>query len=438
MIRQKTLLVAIGFELAAAAGLAVLRLVSTAPTPPLVQQYNDTLTGQELLSLPDSFLYDSVEKWRTLAETYAAFGYFSKADACFRRARAANPASAEIAYQHGYCLNRLGRVDEALAAFAQVIELNDPLYTNRAWFHIGESNLRLERAEVAMHAFEQAGDGHFPSVYQRARFLVRSGRATDAVPLLQVLGDAFPRDVRVWRLRAQAASDQGLADELSQARDALEIATVDLMMDDLEAVHKRIRARFAMAREISLATEQKQAGNAAAAADRLTRLVKQNTRWENVYLLLLQDAADFQVMAENTDVARELLTRQIEVEQFPTPVAWQLRGEVEFAGHNWQAARDAWTRAEFMRPGSVDQIKFATAIEHLGDIAQAKRHLALAGLFAGKNRFRQGEFESARTMLQQAASIDPDVADLWFYLGECERRLGDDRQAESAFRRCRE
>src|SRR5262249_60495809 len=92
-------------------------LNSPAPAPPLVEQYNDVLTGRELLALPDQFLFDSVRKWQTLAETYMAFGNFSKADACFRRAAAADPRSPELALHPGYCLVRLGRLVEAPEAF---------------------------------------------------------------------------------------------------------------------------------------------------------------------------------------------------------------------------------------------------------------------------------------------------------------------------------
>jgi tetratricopeptide (TPR) repeat protein len=428
----------VALEVVAACALVGLRLRATEPIPPAVEQYNDRLTGQELLALPEQFLFDSAVKWRTLAETYAALGYFSKADACFRRAVAADPRSAEITLHHGYCLVRLGRLTEARDAFSRVLAEGDGRLSSRACYHLGETHLRLEQPEEAARSFLRAGDGDFPSVYQRAKLLVRSGRAAEARPLLAALAEAFPRDVRVCLLRARAAAELGDDEALSRARDSAEAADVDLVLDDLEAFFKPIRARYGMAREITRAVELEQAGNAAAGAERLTRLVGGDTRWENAYLFLVQDAAAMHWRAGNAKAARELAGRQIDQEGFPTPTAWQLRGEIEFGEQNWTQAFAAWTRAERMQPNAVDHVKLATVVEHLGDVPAARRNLALAGQFSGIDFFREGKIDEARTMLRQAAKIDGEVSEIWFYLGECERLSGDHRQAAAAYRRCAE
>src|SRR5262245_30959967 len=138
------LLCLLGIELVAVPTLVARRLNSTQPQPPLVEQYNDALTGPELLALPNQFLYDGIVKWRTLAETYMAFGYFAKADACFRRA-AADSRSPDVAFLQGYCLVRVGRLDEAREAFRRVVAGKDTGLSSRAWYHLGETHLRLEQ-----------------------------------------------------------------------------------------------------------------------------------------------------------------------------------------------------------------------------------------------------------------------------------------------------
>jgi predicted Zn-dependent protease len=89
-----------------------------------------------------------------------------------------------------------------------------------------------------------------------------------------------------------------------------------------------------------------------------------------------------------------------------------------------------------MHPDAVDHVQFATAVEHLGDAAAARRHLALAGQFAGINFLRQGKIDEARKVLGQTVSIDSEISDVWFYLGECARLSAEDRQATAAYRRC--
>lgn len=425
----------VALELVVASVLVALRLGATAPSAPPVEQYNDTLTGRELVALPDQFLFDGAGKWRTLAETYAAFGYFSKADGCFRHAIVADPQSGEIALHHGYCLVRLGRLEEARHAFLQVLAGKDRGLASRAHYYLGELHLRLEQPEEAARAFERAGDDDFPSLYQRAKLLVRSGQAARAQPLLAALAEVFPKDVRICLLRARAADHLGDDAESARARDEGERAGTVLVLDEMERFFKPIRSRIGLAREIARAVDLEDAGNTETAADELTRLVDRGTRWENAYLFLLQDAAAMQWRAGNGKQTRELAVRQIEEEEFPLPTAWQLRGEVAFAEQQWAQAFAAWTHAENLQPNAVDHIKLATVLEHLGDLAGAKRHLALAGQFAGISLFREGKTDQARTTFEQTASIDPELSEVWFYIGECARLSGDDRQAAAAYRR---
>jgi cytochrome c-type biogenesis protein CcmH/NrfG len=41
-------------------------------------------------------------------------------------------------------------------------------------------------------------------------------------------------------------------------------------------------------------------------------------------------------------------------------------------------------------------------------------------------------------MLRKAAAIEPDLPEIWLYLGESERLTGKPAQAEAAYRRCLE
>ena len=438
MTLRGLLLVTVALEIAGAAAAVACRLNSTAPAPPLVEQYNDRLTGDELLALPGQFLFDSGKKWRVLADSYAVLGYFAKADACYQLAAAADPKSSELACHHGFCLVRLGRLEEALQVYRRLVDLGDRRFSSRAWYHVGGIYLRQGQPAEALAAFARAGDDHLPSLYQRVKLLVRAGEVDQAAPLVGVLAEALPRDVLVWRLRARIAALSGTEEELRRARDALEQARLELELDEKSESLKTLRARFGFDRDIARARDERQAGNAAAAADRLTRLVRPDTRWDNAYLTLLQDAALVQWEAENVAAARELINRQIDSEQFPTHAAWQLRGACSFNEQNWTQALDDWSRAERMWPNAVDHVKMATAVEHLGNVDAAKRHLSIAGLYSGMNLLREGQVAEARTILKQALELDPENGDLWFYRAECDRLAGDVKPAEAAYRRSRQ
>ena len=432
---RKLIVIAIAAELVAGAVLIGMRLDSTRPIPPHVEQYNDAVSGRELLRFPDRFLFDGAEKWVALGEVYMAFGYFAKADACLSRAAVADPQSADIEYYQGYCLERLGRIGEARDAFLRAAVRQNSRLAESAWYHAGRNELQLEQPEDAAGAFEKAGDDHFPSVYQRAKLLIRAGRAEEAGPLLERLADNLPQDLHVWQLRAQAAALQGQMQLAAEARDAIERATPSLALDEPPASLAILRERLGMAREIAEVNQLQRSGQTAEAARRLSALVQDDTRWQNKYMLLLQDAAALQLLAGNAAPARGLLVRQIETQGFPTARAWDLLGDVEILETRTADAWRYWDRAARMQPSAVDHLKLARYPRPDGDAA-ALREVALAGQFAGMAAYRANQLEEARETLRRVAKIDAELPNVWFYLGQTERLLGDARQARAAYRRC--
>jgi tetratricopeptide (TPR) repeat protein len=435
--RARLLRLLVGVELAVAAVLFGLRLNSTRIDPPLVDQYSDTATGREIVALPDQFLFDSATKFRTLGETYLAFGYFSKADACLRRARESEPSNSELAFLHGFCLERLGQIDEAVTLLRGVAERRSPRLSGDAWYHVGRNLLRLERPDEAAAAFEQAGEAHWPCLYQRAKLLVRSGRAAEAAPLLAQLTSLVPNELHVLQLAEQA--ERALGREIApEDHDALERASAGLKLDDAPEELNEIRDRFGLAREVAQVRSELRRRNVPAAAARLSQLVGDDTRWANRYLWLLQDAAALQLEAQNVLAAKLLVDRLIHEQKCPTPKAWEMRGEIEFAQGNHAAALEAWQHADRMRPSSDVHLRLAS-LARLGGIAdEERRRYALAGERAGIELFRANQIADAHRTLRQALRFDEGLPEMWFYVGECERLLGRSAEADAAYRRCLE
>ncbi|MSR57175.1 MAG: tetratricopeptide repeat protein [Planctomycetaceae bacterium] len=433
---RRFLLAAIGFELLAVAILAGRRLNATHVAPPPVAQYNDATAGSELLSLPHRFLFDGPAKWRRLGEAYLVYGYFSKADACLRRGVADDPAAIEVAIAHGFVLERLGQIEEAAEVFRRAALRSKGPLAATAWHHVGRNHLRLEQPDPALQAFERAGDDHFPSVYQRAKWLIREGRALEAQPLLSHLADNFPNDLHVWQLQATAAAQLGQAGQVAAARDALELAVPDLELDDLDSYFKPIRERFGLARGIEAAVRQQHAGKRGLAADLMEQLVHDDPLWENSYLLLLQDAASMQVQAGNFEAAAPLLDRQINAQGFPTAIAWEALADVELSRDREQPAWQALQHAERMLPNPNLHFKMAELAKRLGDDAAYDRHLCRAGLLVSVGLLRSNRLEEARRSLRGVLTLDPNMSDAWYFVGETESRLGQIAQARAAYRRC--
>lgn len=425
----------IGIELLAAGVLCGWRLNATLPIPPPVELYSDAITGRELLALPDRFLFDSVLKWRALGEAYMICGFFSKAEACLNQAARCDPRATEILVTRGYCLQRLGMLDEAREEFHRAAKQGRRDVVESAYCHLGLILLQLERPEEAREAFENAGEEHLFSVYERAKLLVRSGLAREAGPLLKRLADAHPDDLRVWQLRARAAESLGETEAAAEARDAAERARVTLSLDERPSLDV-IDAAFGLVGEIARARQQQRAGNKALGADKMLELAREENHCENKNPAFLQDAVPVQLEAGGVAVARILLERQIQRDGYPTAKAWELLGSVDFMENHPQQAWQKWGRAEQMRPESIDHDKLVEAAQRTGDPLAARRHRALGRQYAGMEAYRKNDLASAARNLRQATAIDPNLADAWFYIGQTERLRGNRTAGEAAFRRC--
>jgi tetratricopeptide (TPR) repeat protein len=432
----RLLLVLVCAELIAALVLLGLRLNSCRPSPPDVERYTDTVTGAELVALPDRFLFDSPRKWRTLGETYLKAGFLHKAEASLRRAAESDPGSAEIAVIHGYCLERLGLLDEAHDAYRRAAGLARGGIRETAWYLAGRVCLQREDAKGAVEAFEQAGEDHLPSVYQLARMQVREGRALDAVPLLKRLVEDEPRELRVLQLQAQVAEARGEVSAAADARDAAEWSRPSLPLHKLPPGLLTIDGELGMSRQFQQAAQQQQTGNTAAAAERMLPLTEDQTRWYQSSISLLESVAAAQLAAGNLAAARTLLERQLAPDGFPTARAWNLKGRLEFLEQNDDQARDAFFRCELMHPPSVDYELLGRLAERQGDADAARHDFGLANQYAGIDALRDGNLDGSLLLLQQATKADPRLASAWFYRGEAERLLNNRRAAEVAYQRC--
>ena len=63
-------------------------------------------------------------------------------------------------------------------------------------------------------------------------------------------------------------------------------------------------------------------------------------------------------------------------------------------------------------------------------------HSAKEKLLTGIALYRQNQLEEALQEIGKSISINPEDAFAWYYLGEINHYLGNEKQAEQAFHRC--
>lgn len=423
-------------ELVIIGGLAWRRWMSPAVPLPALREYHDSQTADELQTLLQSPGPDDAERWRTLADACLAYGHYAQADACLERAWQQG-ASRDIAYQRGLCDSRLGRLDRARGWFEKVADDSGGLLSSRAWYQLGRLALRREDAGGAAEAFRQAGDFHWPAVYQRAKLLVRGGRAAEAGPLFDRLFGQYGDDLRVWQLRAhfyEALGDQGQAE---RAYDRASRSLASLGLDDTELYLRPIRRKYGFVRDFAIAQESFRKSNEGEPAKALARRMLADPLWQNAYLTVNQDLAQLVLQASDVDAARKMLDRQFEQQRYPSSKAWELRGDLAVRDSNWQQAREGYLHALEISParGEVETLLVTTA-EKLKQPKVATLARQRSVMQAGLEMFRRNEIMDAGGMFSELLDSHPEWHQAWFYLGECERLRGDLETARTYYEKC--
>lgn len=430
----RVLYIFVGLEVLGASILCGLRLNSTRPSSPAVESYTDAITGAELLALPDRFLFDSAHKWRVLGETYLKTGFLHHATACLSRAAEMDPQSAEIAVVYGFCLDRAGRLEAAQAEFQRATQRGNGPVEEAAWYFLGRTLLQREQPTDAERAFRNAGNNHLPSVFQRARLMLRGERHSEAAPLLQQLVTGLPQEVRVWQLLSQYAESTG-----ARTIDAANIGERTqplLWIHNLPPNLSVVTEELGMARQFQEALQQQLRGDKRGAAQRMVLLTGDETRWQNSNPWLLQTVAAACLDAGDIAAARKLLERQVYVDLFPTARAWNLLGYAAFLEQHPIEAERFWHRSRSMNPATIDYDKLSFLAEQNGDRTAQRTYEGLRWQYAGINAFRGNALDQAQSNLRRAIEITSDLPTAWFYLGETEQLLGNKGAAEEAYHRC--
>src|SRR6266699_6017321 len=151
--------------------------------------------------------------WVDLGAAYRPFGLFPQAEYCYRQADKLSPKDRSYLYYWAECFDLMGRTREATKLHRQIIEseLRVPLgaeTTEYCWLNIGQDRLREENVQEAIEALRKAPD--IPRAkFLLSRVLIRSGRAMEAMVLLDDLLRGSPGMVEYNQMKSWAEAELG-------------------------------------------------------------------------------------------------------------------------------------------------------------------------------------------------------------------------------------
>ena len=191
-------------------------------------QYVDPVMMEDYQELARQAETGSSQEWLKLGQAFLGQGFYSYAENCFRQAAEMAPDNLEAKASYAFCLERTGRTQASTLEYEKLVPLKikraAPFASrNHFLYEIGKNYLREENAERAEEAFRKNKDFQ-PAEYQLAKLLVRSGRAEEALPIINSNLSDIPNSLNFLFLQSRALEELGRKEEALQAAEKVERA----------------------------------------------------------------------------------------------------------------------------------------------------------------------------------------------------------------------
>jgi tetratricopeptide (TPR) repeat protein len=403
------------------------------PRPPLPDlALVDASTAQDIRDRAATCY--SAEDWRKLAATLFAAGFFSESEACYRQALEMGPQRADLHYDWGFLLSQMGRMNESNHQFRQALDLG---YTrpDHCWYFVGRNYLRLEQPDKAAEAFGKGTD-LLANRYEWSRILYRQGRLDKASDLAEAVQRADPRAIEANFMSHRIELALGHTAKADEYHELGDLATHKLptpFMHEWYRLEKIRKQEMSFERHYDRAHELMNAGKFEPAAEVLRQMIQE--KWDAPALDRL---AFVEEKRGNSDQAVRLLEEILERLGPSSKYLEQLGVTLEEIGR-LEKAREAWQQG--LAVHSQENLKslcssLQESYARSGDEDKVKYYLARVAFYVGVEKFRAWEFPMAEKALSDAVSMDPNLTQAWFYLGEARRWLNEKEPAREAYERC--
>ena len=407
---------------------------SNRPSPPVPNLSSaDQLTRTEL----EEMIAECVtgEDWAELARVYMAQGYFPEAKATFGRAVELLPNYAEVVYDYGFCLGRVGDLEESNRQLERAIELKHPKEVE-AMFFIGRNHLRSGDIDAAEQAFRKTGALPI-SKYELAKLLFRKGELDEAEALVKKLLAEEPDTVQSLTLLGNIRKKKG---------------------DDLAALGNSIESRLFWSRRIPTPFGDERANlmanyNKVGYGKKLNEMVAKTNQMANqearkgLKKLLEMEwnlaAQESLIQCSNQSSRTHIAIGLIEdrLERFGPSSKWYAKlGETYLKRNETAKALEVWKTGANLNSDEFGKNCYQNLaryyIEQKFDVETSQKYQAVGILDFGTEALSQGAFDEALGFAKTAVRIGPDSAEAHYMLGQSLVALGRLDGAVKAYKKC--
>ena len=252
-----------------------------------------------------------------------------------------------------------------------------------------------------------------------AKLRIRAGRTAEAARPLSTLARRQRGTTELLLLSYRMALATGDQQQAQFFRDRSEYNAKKMPLDPVPALAQQVRNRYGIDKLGRRAERLLQQKNWDAAAPLLQTIV--DAKQDRHSMLPLNTALIGQGQPQSAIAQLEAIMR--DQGQFPQGMFYL--GQAYLAAGETDRARQLWeTTTQLDSVGQLHQ-ELAELYKKQGNQSSARRQQALAAQATGIAGLRKGNPAGARKYLERAVKLDDSLPTAWFYLGECQRLLGN-------------
>ncbi len=440
-IAIRILLIVVAAELAASGYAAARHWQREVPVLPAAN-IEDPVFAADLQRLAEATSSGDAAAWQELADALLGYGFYAEAELNYRQAIRRDPANHAALFGLALCLDRTGRIEASNTAYRQAAKMpakkEELISTSRhARYAIGKNYLRLQEAEQAEAEF-RANSGFGPADYQLAKLLVRSGRAAEALPIIDANLERTPESLWFHFIKYRAMQELGRETEAEAMADGLQrsryVVPLNFNTDFVEPLSNRYGINR-LSEDYNRLLKKGDMDAVARQLELMLETVGERPLPERV--VWLTRLAEVELQRGNLTRVHTLL-EQVKSLGEENADLLQLEGAALARAGQPKAAVALWLRAANLSPNIPLDFKLAQYYESIGDTTARDRHLGQQALMIAKMSWWNNQYPDALKAAERATALIPDNAQGWFYLGEVQRHLGKRDEAITAYQTCLE
>ena len=400
------------------------------------QDQTDPLSWNDLNELSSQVQrFNGSPEWQSLAEALIGKGFYIQGELAFREAVKRDPDNLIAAQGVAFCLDRTGRISESNKLYQQLVSKTAGETRQLILYAIARNHLRMEEPEAAEKLLYENYD-FIPAKLMFNKLLVKSGRAQQALPLIDEFLRMLPQSLLFQQIKREALLQTANPELALQAGDMIERAELLIPVNFNTDFLTEKNQQYGFNRhwyEYQTIADQLPPNQKLNILQELQQGLTDDL--SSFSVVLLKESARAAAQGENLQELQKAVS-QLEKMKLEDADLWEFRGDLFKLTGEVPQAIECWKMSVSMTRETRVFNKLANSYEETMQPIKRDEALGEAALYAGLTAFRNNDMKSARELLEKSLQLNSENAKCLYYLAELNRLGKLFNEARLKYERC--